>query len=77
MREIAAAEDRRPDDEPPAKLIPFALGAYRVKLRRAGEEGGGRVSWHSGGNSWDRLALSVCPEGISEQILEFSFLLLA
>ena len=41
VREIAAAEDRRPDDEPPAKLIPFSLGAYRVKLRMAGEEGGG------------------------------------
>lgn len=53
MREIAVVEDRRPDDEPPANLIPaFAPGAYQVR------------TWVLGvmaleTNSWDRLALRM------------------
>lgn len=55
MREIAAAEDcRRPDDEPPAKLIPSscsrAPGTYRVRSSAL------PVVMALEMNSWDRFA---------------------
>lgn len=60
MREIAVVEDRRPDDEPPANLIPaFAPGAYQVRT-------GCWVLWHSK-RTLGIASRFVCPEGIPEQ----------